>query len=75
MREIPLMGACRSGVGGLTQAMRAQKVLSDMGISSQVIKNDPAETRGCEYALQYSCAQERQVKEALRRANIRLRGR
>ena len=73
MRERKLMGACQAGVGGLTQAMQAQKVLSDIGISCQVIKTEPSEKRGCAYAIQYPCAQEEHVRDALRRANIRMR--
>ena len=75
MRERELMGACQAGVGALTQAMQAQKLLSDIGILCQVVKTEPTEKKGCAYAIRYPCAQERYVREALRKANIRMRGR
>lgn len=74
MREVKLMGACTAGVGGLTQAMQAQRVLSDAGILTQIKKSDATEKRGCAYVLEYPCAQENHVRDILRKANIRLRG-
>lgn len=75
MQQMRLMGACTAGAGGLTQAMQAQKVLANEGIAVQVIKSDASEKRGCAYVIQYPCASEKQVREILRRANIRLRDR
>lgn len=74
MREMRFMGACESDIGGLTQAMQAQKFLLNVGISVRVIKNDASDPRGCAYALQYPCTQEHRVREELRKAGIRLRG-
>lgn len=73
MREMQFMGACQSGIGGLTQAMQAQKTLADKGISSQVVRREPTESRGCAYAIQYPCAQEAHVREILHKARIRMR--
>ena len=73
MQQMRLMGACTAGVGGLTQAMQAQKTLASVGIAAQVIKSDATDKRGCAYVIQYPCANEKQVRDVLRRANIRLR--
>ncbi len=74
MRKQIGMGACVVDVGALTQAMRAQTVLQEVGLSVQVIKADQTDGQGCLYALRYSCAQDRAVREALRKAGVRVRG-
>lgn len=65
---------CRAMIGGLTQAMQAQRVLLNGAIRSEVIGADFARgNAGCGYGITYPCAQEMQVRKLLRNAGIRVR--
>ena len=65
---------CLAVMGSMTQAMRAQKVLSGAAVRADVVKADSAHTRrGCAYALSYPCAQENNVRTILAGAGIRVR--
>ncbi len=65
---------CLAVMGSMTQAMRAQKVLADAAVRTEVVKADPAHTRrGCAYALSYPCTQENNVRTILSSAGIRVR--
>ena len=65
---------CRAVIGSVTQAMRAQSVLANAAVRSEVIKVDSEITgKGCAYALLYSCLQVDNVKIILKRAGIRVR--
>jgi len=65
---------CLAVMGSMTQAMRAQKVLSDAAVRAEVVKADSAHTRrGCAYALSYPCSQESNVRTILSSAGIRVR--
>ncbi|MBR2352978.1 MAG: DUF3343 domain-containing protein [Clostridia bacterium] len=61
---------CTAGIGSLTQAMRAQKVLAASAIPSRVIKSDASSRHGCAYALSFSCEQERNVRHILEVSRI-----
>lgn len=66
---------CTAVIGSVTQTMRAQRVLANAAIPTEVIKADSAVTgRGCAYALSYSCVQDGNVRTILHRAGIRVRG-
>ena len=65
---------CVAVIGSMTQAMRAQKVLSGAAVRAEVIKVDSALTgKGCAYAVSYSCLQADHVKMILKNAGIRVR--
>lgn len=64
---------CRLTVGTLTDAMRAQSLLSASAIRSEIVGADGVRERreGCGYALTFSCLQEGQVRRILREAGLR----
>ncbi len=66
--------SCFAVIGSLTQAMRAQHVLSDAAVFSNVEKADPTLTRrGCAYGVRYPCSREEELQAVLRRAGIRIK--
>ena len=65
---------CVAVIGSMTQAMRAQGVLSRAAIRTEVIKADSSKLgRGCAYALSYPCMQRENLKRVLRDSGIRVR--
>lgn len=65
---------CIAVIGSVTQAMRAQKVLANAAIRTELVKTGgKASLRGCAYALSYPCTQDGNVKNILLRAGIRVR--
>ena len=65
---------CFAVIGSVTQAMRAQNVLTKAAVRAEVIKVDSTITgKGCAYAVVYSCAQADHVKMILKDAGIRVR--
>lgn len=66
-------GMCTLEVGSVTQAMKAQDLLSRYAIPSQIIKTDSSSRRGCVYALSYACSQKNNVNTILSNAKINLR--
>ena len=63
--------SCKVGVGSVTDAMKAWRVLSAAAIPSEVIKVDKARgLRGCIYGVGFSCAQEKNVRSLLSSAGI-----
>ena len=67
-------GLCTAVVGSMTQAMRAQTVLSEAAIRSTLTKISSAKTHnGCAYGVDFPCAQSGNVRAVLERAGIRVR--
>jgi len=65
---------CLAVMGSMTQAMRAQKVLSSAAVHAEIVKADSAHTRrGCAFALSYPCLQENNVRTILGSAGIHVR--
>ena len=65
---------CIAEIGSMTQAMRAQRALSNAAIPTTVIKgNSSKNSRGCAYGLSFSCAQGENVKNALAREGVKVR--
>ena len=62
---------CSVQIGAITQTMRAQVALGAAAIPSTVIKRDTS--RGCIYALSFSCSQENNVRTVLERERIRVK--
>lgn len=67
--------SCVAVIGSVTQAMRAQSILSAAAIRSEVVKADEVteKSRGCAYAIVFSCEVEEIAKSVLRNAGIRVR--
>ena len=59
-------------IGSVTQAMKAQELLSRYAIPSNVIKTESSSKRGCVYAISYSASQENNVRSILQNNGIRL---
>ena len=66
-------GTCTLEVGSVTQAMKAQELLSRYAIPSNITKTDSSSRRGCVYALSFSCSQQNNVNMALSNASLNLR--
>jgi len=65
---------CTAEIGSVTDAMRAQSLLAREGIYCEVIQGDSSQhRRGCVYAISYDCRQERDLKNVLKSAGIRVR--
>ena len=57
---------CQIAIGSVTEAMKAQRVLSGAAIPSDVIKVDKAgRYGGCIYGISFMCAQEKNVRSLL----------
>ena len=66
---------CLAVVGSLTQAMKAQSVLTQAAIFSRVEKASSASTRrGCAYGISYPCSMGADVRTLLKQAGIRVQG-
>ena len=63
-------GACTLEIGSVTQAMKAQELLSRYAIPSKIIKTDSSSRRGCVYALSYACSQSNNVNAILSNAGL-----
>ena len=67
-------GLCTAVVGSMTQAMRAQTVLSEAAIRTTLTKISSAKTHnGCAYGVDFPCTQSGNVGMILERAGIRVR--
>lgn len=64
---------CIAEIGSVTEAMWAQSLLAKEAILCEVIQGDSSQRkRGCVYAVLYDCRQERDLKNILKRAGIRV---
>lgn len=69
-----LSGVCTAVIGSMTQAMRAQAVLSETAIRSTLTKISSAKTHnGCAYGVDFPCTQSGNVRVILAGAGIRVR--
>ena len=67
-------GLCTAVVGSMTQAMRAQTVLSEAAIRTTLTKISSAKTHnGCAYGVDFPCTQSGNVRIILDGAGIRVR--
>ena len=67
-------GPCTAVVGSMTQAMRAQAILSEAAIRTTLTKISSAKTHnGCAYGVDFPCTQSGNVRMILDRAGIRVR--
>ncbi len=73
MKNEPL--SCSVALGSLSQAMRAQSILSAAAIPTELVKTQKSSSRrGCTYSLSFSCAQKNNVKTVLGSAKIQVFG-
>lgn len=64
-------GECTAVLGNMTAALQAQRALSQAAIYSTVTKvSSSKQTSGCAYGIIYPCAQEKNVRTVLSRADI-----
>ena len=61
--------SCNVALGSVTEAMKAQRVLSSAAVSSEVIKVDRSR-RGCVYGVSFPCVQRGQVLSLLSAAGF-----
>lgn len=67
------MNTCIATIPSLNTCIKAQKALSSYGYYCKVVSVDPRLTRrGCAYGIQFSCDDERSVRQILSRAGIRI---
>lgn len=63
--------SCNVAIGSVTEAMKAQRVLSGTAIPSEVVKMDRARGRGgCIYGLSFPCVHKKNVHSILYSAGI-----
>ena len=68
------MDGCYCMLGSMTQALRAQKLLANAAIRTNVVKNsEGGGHRGCAYALSYPCSQEKNVQTLLQKEGIHVK--
>ena len=68
------MDDCTAALSSLTYALKAERILSELGISARVVKLDAnVSRRGCEYGIAFDCRDLPQVKTALRSAKVSVR--
>ncbi len=61
-------------IGSVTQAMRAQKILSNAAIRADVVKTEGKRAHaGCIYAIAFAPSQENNVRTVLSNAGVRVR--
>lgn len=64
-------GICTATFESMTLATKAQHTLSHAAIRSEVIKLDSSRSgHGCAWGVEFSCAQERNVRTVLEGARI-----
>ncbi len=67
-------GVCTAVIGSMTQAMKAQSLLSEAAIRVSVVKVSSARsTGGCAYGVDYPCTQSANVQTVLERGGVRVR--
>ena len=63
---------CIVSMRTMTQALRAQRVLSERGIRSEIVSLDATLTKnGCAYGLQLMCRDVRAVERILKESGIK----
>lgn len=64
---------CVAGIGSVTYAMKAQEILTNANIQSNVIRLRPEETkRGCAYGIRIDCAEFKRAIILLRNSGIQV---
>lgn len=67
-------GLCTAVIGSMTQAMKAQSVLSEAAIRTTLTKISSSKTHnGCAYGVDFPCTQSGNVRVILTNAGVRVR--
>lgn len=67
-------GLCTAVIGSMTQAMKAQSVLSEAAIRTTLTKISSSKTHnGCAYGVDFPCTQSGNVRVILANAGVRVR--
>ena len=62
---------CSAEIGSVTEAMNAQRILAAAAIPSEIIKKEgSSRRRGCVFGIEFSCAQQNNVRTILGSAKI-----
>lgn len=62
---------CIAATSSMTLALRAERLLTYAGISSEIVSLLPEESRrGCAYGISYHCDSDRGVRAILRNARL-----
>ena len=66
---------CSVVIGSVTQAMSVQRTLADAAIPTAVIKHEAMGkgSKGCVYALSFSCSQSNNVRTVLSHKGIKVK--
>ena len=65
---------CIAEIGSMTQAMRAQKVLSEEFIPVTVVKTDSSKSeKGCAYGVSFPCAHFENAENIFKKSRVRVR--
>lgn len=68
------MDDCTAALSSLTYAIKAERILAELGVSARVVKLDASVSRrGCEYGISFDCRDLPYVKTALKSAGISAR--
>ena len=69
--SFPNTDVCLAATGQMTMSLKAQRVLTDAGITAEVRPLHPGQTRrGCAYGVAFPCEMRRVVRMALHAARI-----
>lgn len=67
------MNTCIATIPSLNMSIKAQRALSASGYYCRIVNIDPHITRyGCAYGIEFSCSEERVIKQILNRNGIRI---
>ena len=65
---------CTVAIGSVTDAMKAERILSRAAIPSDVVKVDKTRKKsGCIYGVSFACSQDSNVRSLLTAASINIK--
>lgn len=65
---------CVAEIGSMTQALKAQKALTEQAIPSTVVKTNSSKGGGgCAYGLSLNCAQRENAQNIFERSRVKVR--
>ena len=65
------MEECTAATRSLTYALKAERVLGELGYAVRIVKPDTSRSRrGCEYGIAFDCRYRDEIKHHLRMAGI-----
>jgi hypothetical protein len=62
---------CVASLKSMTLSIKAKKILSSIGIDSEIIRLEPQMThKGCAYGIKFNCINLNSVQDALKSKNL-----